>query len=1155
MRQLFYFFAACLLLTSQVNAQKIYKDYQDGKLYVKLKSYYNPKTGEAMVPNYKFDLNNLPFVNKVDNKFGVTHLGRAFNIDADEKLNSTLLLEFSNIGLVNELIETLKYDPFVEYIEKIPLDKLDLTPNDPQLASLWHLTKINAVAAWNYASSGSNIVIAVVDDAMQRGHPDLAPNLWVNPGEIPGNGVDDDGNGFVDDINGWDVAGGSGIVDPPSPEFDHGTHVAGISSAATNNNVGIASIGFSCKIMCIKATTSASSISAGYTGILYAANNGAHVVNMSWGGTGSSLTNENVINYAIGKGCILVASAGNDNSSAFKYPAAYPGVISVASTTVNDEKSSFSNYGPWVKISAPGSSILSTTVGSTYGNKSGTSMASPMVAGLLGLMKFLNPTMPNQDLIQCLYSSADPLNVFPGEMGAGRINAERAMACVASTLNRPPVADFTANITEVIKGGQVAFTDQSSYNPVSWSWTFAGGTPAVFNGKTPPTIKYDNTGTYTVTLTVTNAFGQNTMTKTNYIKVIDPPTCLTVNLPVPDSWTLVNYQSGTNAVNGYVNGMNSSQDKQKAMFFNLFNTSNTSLTSIAIGFGRANTMFTDKVVTVRVLDGSTGQPGAVLASRTLTMGQIMANVNSSDLTFIDFTSGNIPLPASKQFFVAVDFSTLVWETQGIFKDTLSILSNVQGQTTGTPIWNMGSDNVWRRYNTPGTWALPDASLLIHPFVTPQGAKSVLNPKNPVVCSGNIVELSSAGSTFGDLFQWQLPGASAPNVINNQAIVTPLYPTAGSYKAYLLTRGGCQEVRVDSTVITVNASPIVSVNATKNPICVGESTTLSASGATSYSWAPATNLSATTGASVVANPTQTISYSITGTAGSCSTIVPFELEVRARTTDVTLSASAPSVDGPTSVTFTAAPVNGGSSPIFNFFVNDVSQQTGSNSVFIKVVSPGDKVKCQLTSSEPCVDEKVVVSNVVTMGNLLPVTLFNFTGIRTANGNALSWITSSEANSDRFVVERSLDDQHFITIGEVKAAGISNSNQFYNYLDGKPLAGKNFYRLKMVDRDGTFKFSNIVVIDNAGRMVITSVQPNPTPRGGNALLNITDGERGIANIAVSNIAGQVLQAYKVNNPTGNIQVQLSAATLASGTYLVTYRNSKGEVIETLRWTIIR
>ena len=134
-----YFFAACLLLSSQVSAQTIFKDYQDGRLYVKLKSYYNPKTGEAMVPNHKFDLNNLPFVNKVDSKFGVTHLGRAFNIDADEKLNSTLLLEFSNIGLVNELIETLKYDPFVEYIEKIPLDKLDLTPNDPQLASLWHL--------------------------------------------------------------------------------------------------------------------------------------------------------------------------------------------------------------------------------------------------------------------------------------------------------------------------------------------------------------------------------------------------------------------------------------------------------------------------------------------------------------------------------------------------------------------------------------------------------------------------------------------------------------------------------------------------------------------------------------------------------------------------------------------------------------------------------------------------------------------------------------------------------------------------------------------------------------------------------------------------------------------------------------------------------
>jgi PKD repeat protein len=1155
MRQLFSFLAAVLIFSYGTNAQKIYKDYQDGALYVKLKSYYNPKTREAMVPNYKFDLNNLPFVNKVDSKFGITHFGRAFNIDAGEKLNSTMVLEFANAALVDELIASLKYDPFVEYAEKVPLNKIDLTPNDPQLSSLWHLTKINAISAWNYASSGSNIVIAVVDDAIQRTHPDLAPNLWVNPGEIPGNGVDDDGNGFIDDINGWDVAGNSPNVDPPSDEFDHGTHVAGISSAATDNGIGIASIGFSCKLMCIKATNSASNISAGYTGVLYAANNGAHIINMSWGGSGSSTTTENVINYALGRGCILVASAGNDNSSALKYPAAYQGVISVASTGVNDEKSDFSNYGSWVRISAPGSSIRSTIVGSSYGNKSGTSMASPMVAGLLGLMKFLNPGMPNEDLIQCLYSSADAISSFPGEMGAGRINADKAMACVAGSLNLPPVPDFVANNTTIPKQGFVAFTDQSSYNPTSWLWSFPGGSPATFNGKTPPTIRYDNVGEYSVSLTVTNAFGSNTTTKTNYIKVIEPPACLRVNLPFPDNWTTVNYTVGTNAINGFVNGVNRELDRQKAMFFNLSATNNTHLTSVAIFFGRAYSDNPNKIVTVRILNGTSGNPtgAAVLGTSTLTMSEIMEDVTASRSTFIDFPQ-SIVLPASKSFFVSVDISNLEWENSGV-KDTLSIFSNVSGESATTPIWDQSSDFVWRRYGTSGTWNLIQASLLIHPFVTSSPARSVLNPKNPAICSGNIVELSAEGSIFNDLFQWQLPGAAAPQIINNQILINPLYPNPGSYKAYLLTRGACNEVRVDSTVITVNPSPSVNVSSSKNPICVGESATLTASGASAYTWSPATNLNGNTGSQVIANPVQTISYSITGTTGSCSTNATFELRVRANITDVSLSASVESINGPTSVTFTAAPENGGENPIFNFFVNNISQQTGASSVFSKIVSPGDRIKCELTSSEPCVVEKVASSNEITMGNVLPVTLFNFIGKRTANGNALSWITSSEANSDRFVIERSMEDQNFITIGQIAAAGNSNTNQFYNYLDAKPLAGRNFYRLKMVDKDGTFKFSDIVVIDNNAKLIITNIQPNPAPRGTNGLLNITDGERGIANITLSNVAGQVLQSYRVSNPTGNVQVPLSTATLASGTYLVTYRNSKGKIVETIRWTIIR
>lgn len=1156
MKQAYALFLAFFLMFSASFGQTVYKDYQDGRIYVKLKSWFNPKTGERILPGYKWDLQNLPFRNQPGQEFQVSALNRAFNMDAGEKLNSTLVLEFKNAARVDDLIALLKQDPFVEYAEKIPLVKLHLTPNDPQLPNQWHLAKIGAVSAWNYASSGSNVVIAVVDDAIERTHSDLAPNIWVNPGEVANNGIDDDNNGFIDDINGWDVANNSPNVNPPDDNYDHGTHVAGIASAATNNGIGVSSIGFSCKIMCVKATNSASSITHGYSGVLYAANTGAKIISMSWGGSGASQTAENVINYALGKGCILVASAGNDNSVSKTYPAAYDGVISVASTASDDSKSSFSNYGDWVKISAPGSSIRSTTINNTYGNLSGTSMATPMVSGLLGLMKFLNPGMPNNELIQCLYSSADDISSanggYPGQLGAGRINASKAMECVSGSLSKPPVADFSASTTTVSAGGQVVFTDQSSYNPTTWQWTFPGGSPASFNGKNPPSIVYNTPGVYNAVLTVTNAFGNNTMTKTNYITVTDPPSCLSVNLPIPNTWDVVTYTTGSGANSGFVNGTNSFQDRQKAMFFNLSSTNNTTLTSIAIAFGNASSDFPARVVPIRVFDGTSGSPGTQLGVYNLTMGEIMTDVTNDDFTIVDFPQ-SITLPASKSIFISVDLSNLVWTED--YKDKLSIYSNSQGQSVASFIWNRGQDLVWRRYGTINTWNLTNASLLIHPFVTPNPAKSVLNPKNPVICAGNTVSFNGTGSTFTDILQWQLPGAASPQVINNTLQFNKLYTNAGSFKAYLLTIGGCDELRVDSTIVTVNANPAVTANAAKNPICAGESTTLTASGAASYTWSPATGLSAATGASVTANPAQTTTYTITGTQGSCSSGVTLELEVRAKTTSVALSASQTAVSGPTSVTFTAAPANGGSNPVFNFFLNNVSQQSGNNSQYTAVVSPGDKVKCELTSNEPCVDVKTVSSNIINIENPLPVTLVSFSGRTTANGHALAWITSSETNSERFDLQRGQNEQVFSTITTMAAAGFSNTNQFYNYLDAKPIPGKNFYRLKMVDRDGRSRYSNVVMLENREQGTLISLQPNPTQPGREALLSIYGRATGDASVTISNPAGQVIRSFKISNPSGNTKVNVSAAGLGQGNYFVTIRNAKGEITETLKWVILR
>lgn len=1142
--------ATFLLLVSPAFSQGNSGDYQEGRIWVKFKSLKHPKTGEPLIKGSTIDVASLPFFYQPDKKFGINKMEKAFRTDAGEKLNSTFAVTFSNIQQVDELIETLSRDPYVEYAEKIPLDRYDLTPNDTQFPNQWYLDKIAAAGAWDYFSTGSNIIIAIVDDAVERFHADLNPNVWVNPGEIPNNGIDDDGNGYIDDINGWDVANNNAAVDPPTAASNHGTHVAGISSAATNNGLGISSIGFSCKIMCVKSTNQPPpTITHGYEGILYAANNGAHVINMSWGGPNASATAQNVIDFALSRGSILVASAGNSNSSNLSYPAAFNGVISVASTDANDVKSGFSNFGGWVKISAPGSSILSTLPGSSYGNLSGTSMASPMVAGLLGLMKSLSPTMPNADLINCLYTSADNINAlnptFTGFLGAGRINASKAMECVASTLARAPIANFDANNRNILAEGQVTFVDRSAYAPTSWQWTFPGGTPGTFNGKVPPPIVYNTAGTYAVTLSTSNAFGGNSITKNSYIVVAPKPTCLSLNLPVPGTWTRTNHLADGG---GFMNGTNSFNEKQKAMFFDVSATNNTTLTTVSINFGVATGASPNKLITVRILDGSTNLPGAVLGSTTITFGQITTNVQNNSNAIVNFAE-SINLPASKKFFVAIDYSTLSFGTE-----SLSISANRSGQSATTTIWSMGEDLVWRRYGTPNTWGLTLASLYVHPFVTPNPAKSILNPKNPAICSGNAVQFDGTGSTFGDLIQWQLPGATAPNTINNQVQVAALYPTAGSFKAYLYTRGGCNEMRVDSTVVTVNASPSIVINATKNPICKGESATLTASGATTYNWSPATGLNNTTGNTVIANPQQTVSYSITGSLATCANTVFYELRVAERTAGVAINASVTSINGPTSVNFTATPNNGGENPSFNFFVNNASQQSGSSAQFTRTVSPGDQVKCEMTTSEPCVDEKVVTSNTVTLESALPITLLNFTGKETANGNALSWITSSEINSKHFELEKGYNGQAFATIATIDAAGNSNANRFYNYLDIKPQRGDNLYRLKMMDKDGSFKYSKVVALNNNHEFSITTLHNNPTQPNGLARLIITDGEKGDAFITVNNMAGQVLQSYKMSNPNGNIQINLETRALSTGTYIITYKNSKGKVLDTLKWLIL-
>ncbi|OVE34508.1 alkaline serine protease [Priestia aryabhattai] len=290
----------------------------------------------------------------------------------------------------------------VEYAEPDYTLSASYTPNDPFFPYQYGPQKVQAPDAWDVTTSNGNIKIAIVDTGIQLNHPELSIKLWPGYNFVEGNLVPNDGNG-------------------------HGTHVAGIAAALTENGLGIAGMAPSASLIPVRALDNSGNglLSNIANAITYSTNAGAKVINLSLGSSQSSITLENAVNYAWNQGVVVIAAAGNEASSTPTYPAAYQNVIAVASTDNNDQKSDFSNFGTWVDVSAPGSTILSTYIGSYYAYLSGTSMAAPHVAGLAALLAAQGQT--NLQIRNTIQSTCD---VIPGTgvyWTYGRINANRAV--------------------------------------------------------------------------------------------------------------------------------------------------------------------------------------------------------------------------------------------------------------------------------------------------------------------------------------------------------------------------------------------------------------------------------------------------------------------------------------------------------------------------------------------------------------------------------------------------------------------------------------------------------------------------------------------------------------------------------------------------------
>ncbi|MDD5439524.1 MAG: S8 family serine peptidase [Candidatus Omnitrophica bacterium] len=319
-------------------------------------------------------------------------------------------------------------------------------PNDPRYADQWGLPKINAALSWDLAQGGSTVTVAIIDTGVDYLHKDLARNIWVNPGEIANNGQDDDGNGYIDDVRGYDfVSVSSSEVypgeDPGPPDNDpmdflgHGSHCTGIAGAVINNGIGIAGVAVNATIMPVRAGYQRSDGDGVLEdadieqAIVYAVDNGARVISMSFGGSEpGAFANEIAMAYQ--ENVVLVAAAGNSGISNRSYPAAYDGVISVAATNSSDGLASFSNYGSWVDVAAPGMGILSTVPGDSYESWSGTSMAGPHVAGLAAMILSLHPGYTSDQIADIIITSVRVLPALEGKfkVGFGIIDAYSALS-------------------------------------------------------------------------------------------------------------------------------------------------------------------------------------------------------------------------------------------------------------------------------------------------------------------------------------------------------------------------------------------------------------------------------------------------------------------------------------------------------------------------------------------------------------------------------------------------------------------------------------------------------------------------------------------------------------------------------------------------------
>lgn len=457
MKQIFSFFILACSLVAALGFNPDQPAIEPGKLAVKIKAEYRNALSKSGT--------GLTVLDETVRRLGIYEIKPRFRLDSRKAGGSEAELWYElHFPLSTDplaILNSLGQSPFLSHAEPVFIDSSFATPNDPYFPTSLNYPFMEAEAAWDIhkGQQGSqDVIIAIVDTGTNWTHPDLAENIWNNLGEDanangytmfyngsawvmdPGdlNGIDDDANGKTDDLIGWDFKLNSGDAEAnnPSDAGSHGTVVSGLAAGRTDNGIGISSLSWNLTLMPISCSYPAEAgyIFRGYDGIIYAAENGADVINCSWGGTAYSQAAKDAVDYASALGAIIVAAAGNSNNSIPLYPAAYPKVLATAALLNDGTKWSGSNYGGYIDVGAPNQQVYS-TAGSGYALISGTtSYASPIASALVGLVKSYHPDWTNQQVINQVKATCTDIDFMnPGKanlLGEGRLNAYQALSAI-----------------------------------------------------------------------------------------------------------------------------------------------------------------------------------------------------------------------------------------------------------------------------------------------------------------------------------------------------------------------------------------------------------------------------------------------------------------------------------------------------------------------------------------------------------------------------------------------------------------------------------------------------------------------------------------------------------------------------------------------------